>query len=229
MKYTREEKIRVLNSGLSKQIKKVNKQIYLHSRERETGELYQHKTTTYEESIEALRLLSDNPDFDCACRINRSYKDKLRRLRQRLSFMLESGNCLFLTLTFTDFYIDFDYNVLRKFIRNFLNSLNCHYIANADWGDKNGRLHFHAIVMLDKIDYSSYKYGSINFKRIYNCVDSCNCLAHYMVKLTQHSLKNSTQLTNIMYSKHKFSFSDFGFIPLLPSEEAEVIKIFDCF
>lgn len=214
MKYTREEKIRVLNSDLPKQIKKVNKQIYLHSRERESGELYRHKPCTYEESIEALRLLSAHPDFDIACKLNRSYKDKIRRLRQRLSFMLENGNCIFLTLTFTDFYITLPFEQLRRYIRQYLNSLNCHYICNADWGEKNGRLHFHAIVMLDNIEHSSYKYGAINFKRIYNCEESSRRLAHYLVKLSQHCVKDSTKLTNIMYSKHKFNLFDFGLIPL---------------
>lgn len=206
MKYSYSERLRVINSGLPTQLKKVSKQLYLHSRERIDGELYRNKVNSFDECLAELHSLESSPDFDCAVKINRSYKDRQMRLRKRLSYMMECGSCLFLTLTFDRFYITLDYKTLRQYIRQYLNSLNCLYVANADYGSKNGRLHFHAVVQLDSIIFDSYKYGNIDFRRIYLSDDSCKRLSHYLVKLSNHSIKNSTRFSSIMYSRFFKSF-----------------------
>lgn len=74
--------------------------------------------------------------------------------------MVGSGNAKFLTLTFNDSFFDrgTSEDTRRKYIRRFLKEQCQEYVANVDYGDKNGREHFHAIVVpkSTRIDYTPY-------------------------------------------------------------------------
>lgn len=68
-------------------------------------------------------------------------------------------NLYFVTLTFSDKYIDNEYNTLKKYAELFLKK-NCKdYFCSPDWGKKGQRLHFHAICIISS-DLSSYTYKS---------------------------------------------------------------------
>lgn len=110
---------------------------------------------------------------------------------------------LFVTLTFNDDYINLCESSLHEYVKRFLNSLNVSYVANKDYGEKLGRLHYHCIVCTDFIDNKLWKYGAINFERIIvKNVDSLERLKNYIIKFTNHSFKDSTN-KYIIYSRSK--------------------------
>lgn len=132
-------------------------------------------------------------------RIFNATRSRVTRLRKRISNMLNE-NCLFLTLTFTD-------NVLnsttcetrRTYVTRFLKSFSVPFVANIDFGAKNGREHYHAILQIDKINYSLWPYGALNGKKIINN-DSLR-LSKYISKLTNHAIKFTTKGSRLIYSR----------------------------
>ena len=79
------------------------------------------------------------------------------------------------------------------------------YVANVDYGAKNHREHYHAVVMCDNIDHKSWRYGAINFKRInYDAdIDTINKLSMYVAKLTNHAIKETCKRCYLIYPKIK--------------------------
>lgn len=132
-------------------------------------------------------------------RRSNSFQEKKRRLQKRIDFMLSNGNCIFVTLTLSrdDYSFSYIRNAVTKFLRQFE-----FYVANADWGKTNGRLHYHAVIMADHVDHMSWSLGLINFKRVYVSEKSCKKLAKYVAKLTNHAVKDSVQGSRCIYSKN---------------------------
>lgn len=114
---------------------------------------------------------------------------KRSRIKKDIAKILEKS-CLFLTLTFDDYFLEKLVDK-RQRIRRWLQSLKCNYIGNVDYGEISGRIHYHVIVQCDNVDYSSYKYGAINGKRI--VINNVDALKRYLVKLTNHACKESTK------------------------------------
>lgn len=118
-----------------------------------------------------------------------SRKKRVSRTRKIIEYLLQK-DCLFLTLTFVDKVL---YSTLpvtrRKYVRIYLESLGVDFIARKDFGKKNGREHYHAIVQTDFIDSKFYIYGALNFKR---CIrNNSAAISKYLNKLTLHSLKDT--------------------------------------
>jgi len=118
---------------------------------------------------------------------------KRTRIKKDIEWLLNK-DCIFLTLTFDNKHINMD-NKRRSIVR-WLKGLNCSYIGNVDYGEDNGRIHYHVIVQCDHVNYKSYKYGRINGKRIVN--KSADSLRKYIVKLTYHATKDSTENQRIL-------------------------------
>lgn len=135
-----------------------------------------------------------------ACyRLYESKRKRAYRLRKRIESSFDLHNAIFLTLTFDDFHLDnFTLDDRRKFIIDYLTSLECPCVANIDFGDVNGREHYHALVSRDSVEHNSYNLGAINFKRVTNS-DHFEILSKYLSKLIYHQIKSSTQLKNIIY------------------------------
>lgn len=146
-------------------------------------------------------------------RISHAKCARVVRLKKRILGMLVSGDCLFLTLTFND--EAFKYNTAdsrRQAVRRFLNELNAFdYVANIDFGKKNGREHYHAVVAIDKIDYKKWTYGAINGQKVRNSIkfdddgvvkcESVEKIARYVAKLTNHAIKETTKRSTIIYAR----------------------------
>ncbi len=123
------------------------------------------------------------------------------RLRSRIDLMLNLGECIFLTFTFTDRSLAvYSIDYLRLCVKRFLNAYSSLYIANVDYGKENGRIHFHAIALASHIYLKSWKFGALNAERIHTTEDSL-CLARYVGKLANHSVKESTRRESIIYSR----------------------------
>ena len=123
------------------------------------------------------------------------------RLRSRIELMLNLGDCIFLTFTFTDTSLSkYNTDYLRLCVKRYLNLYSALYIANVDYGKENGRIHFHAVALTSHVNFKAWKFGAINAERIHSVEDSL-CLARYVTKLSNHALKESTRRQSIIYSR----------------------------
>lgn len=128
-------------------------------------------------------------------------KARLRRIKKRVSSMLEN-DCLFLTLTFSDKTLNTTTREERReYIVKTLKTYSNVYVANIDFGKKNKREHYHALVQVDKVDYSLYCLGSINGKKVITKDCTSDRVAKYIAKLSNHAVKSTTCRTALIYSR----------------------------
>lgn len=138
-----------------------------------------------------------NECFKLAC----AYKSRRSRLRKRVRQLVSMNYSYFLTLTFTDEFINDSYNCQKKRVHRLLKTFTDSYIFNADYGDLNNRFHFHCIIGSDKpYEYiqDMWKYG---FSYIEPVRNTPNKLSNYVDKLTNHSIKSSTGRDKVIYSR----------------------------
>lgn len=130
---------------------------------------------------------------------------RTKRLRNRIESILLNGECLFLTLTFTDETLNSTTEeTRRKYVRRYLKLFNCPYVANIDFGAKNHREHYHAVIGCSNIDFSFWRsYGNINVQRIRNNSIELNKkrLSKYICKLSNHAIKETTKRSCLIYSR----------------------------
>lgn len=131
-------------------------------------------------------------------RINNNFNNKRYRVNKKVSFLL-NDECLFLTLTFNDKTLsDTSDTTRRRYVRAYLNSLGCSFVCNIDYGKKNGREHYHALVNTTSCNYKEWhKNGAIKGEHVHVSSDNKK-LSRYIVKLTSHAIKNTTKNNRIM-------------------------------
>lgn len=178
---------------------------------------------TYEQYINALRIRQllykrlGSKVIKEFGRLNNSNVHRVIRLSKRISKMLLNSKCLFLTLTFTDESLAKTSAKYRRLaVSRFLRQFNVPYVGNLDFGKKNGREHYHAILATDKIDYHLWKFGSINGLKIRSDIQynadgevtdiSVKKLSKYVAKLTNHAIKETTKRSVLIYSREKFDY-----------------------
>lgn len=177
----------------------------------------------------------DNETIDLCFKIYNSNKQRKRRnLDQiiRWYFLIlrvrsyEKYKLIFLTLTFTDKVLEKTSEVTRRrYTQRFLNENTFHYIANIDYGAKNGREHYHALVMVDKdIDNKKWKYGAINFQRVGLNSKDIKSIKNYILKLNNHSYKESTKQKRIICDRTEDAWLDKG-IDIFWSEQYKKFKL----
>ena len=139
-------------------------------------------------------------------RVNDAKKHKVSRLRDRVESIISYNSSLFVTLTFTDKVLSSTSDkTRRRYVVRFLKKYTLNYVANVDFGARNHREHYHAVILADKIDHKAWPYGAINFKRIhYDCdKDTINKLSLYVAKLTNHAIKETCKRCYLIYPKIK--------------------------
>lgn len=147
-------------------------------------------------------------------RLCNSKVKRVVRLRERITSMILNSECLFLTLTFTDKTLSCTSAKSRRtFVSRFLRQFNVPYVGNIDFGKKNGREHYHALIAIGKIDYHLWTYGAINGLKVRNDIDytadgeikytSIQKIAKYIAKLTNHAIKETTKRSVLIYSREK--------------------------
>ena len=135
-----------------------------------------------------------------AKKINHASYERANRLKQRISQIIQKDS-LFLTFTFTDDVLNKTSSDTRKtYVVRFLKSFGVPYVANVDFGSKNGREHYHAILQMPSINLTQWKYGALNGKIVRNSTDDVK-LAKYISKLTNHAIKETTKRQAIIYSR----------------------------
>ena len=91
----------------------------------------------------------------------------------------------------------------RKYVSRCLKKYNTLYVANIDFGKKNGREHYHAVISIDKVDNKDWLYGDIDFKRVRNknIEEDKKRLSKYIAKLSNHAIKETTKRCCLLYSR----------------------------
>lgn len=136
--------------------------------------------------------------------INARYH-RLSRLRDRVGNLISYGTSYFLTLTFTNNVLSStQYHVRRKYVSRYLKSISNDYVANIDFGSRNHREHYHAVVNADYIDSKLWKYGNLDFELINNSNELSNeLLSKYITKLSNHAIKETCKRNHLIYPKYR--------------------------
>lgn len=138
------------------------------------------------------------------CRkINKARNNKVYRLRNKIESIICNGDCLFLTLTFTDKVLETTTpQQRRRYVREFLSSYHCSYVGNVDYGKTNHREHYHVVIGTNNVNHKDWRYGAINFERVrVSEKTSCGCLSKYIAKLSNHAIKETTKRSALLYSR----------------------------
>ena len=137
-------------------------------------------------------------------RITKASRARTKRLYKRVSKILLNGNCIFLTLTFTNQALEeTSQSTRRKYVSRFLKKYDCLYVANIDFGKTNQREHYHALISTNKVNHKDWLYGDIDFKRVRNknIQTDTKRLSKYIAKLSNHAIKETTQRCCLLYSR----------------------------
>lgn len=148
------------------------------------------------------QLITENEYlYNEALKINKADLNRNVRLKNRISKYLSLGNCLFLTLTFDDSVLNnTSEDTRRQYVRKWLKKYSSYYIANIDYGSKNEREHYHAIILYDRINSNEWPYGFSSVKPIRSTSDY-KALAKYINKLTNHAIKKTCKRKALIYGE----------------------------
>lgn len=138
-------------------------------------------------------------------RISNADYERNKRLHRRILDILAVGEkpC-FVTFTFNDQAFDrLNPDSRRQAVRRYLSD-HCHlYVANVDFGEKNGREHYHAVCDCSPTAAwdTDLHNGFISVEPIRLKDATPVRLAKYVSKLTNHAIKVTTRRTAIIYSR----------------------------
>lgn len=157
-------------------------------------------------------MFSENLECWKECkRINKNDLNRKTRLKKRINKIISSDSkSYFITLTFTDQVLqNTNYDSRRQYVRRYLNDISLDFVANIDYGEQNGREHYHAVVNLKSAlngakTPKKWQYGYMSAKIINKNLKKNDVrLSKYLSKLTNHAIKQSTFGTKIIYSRCK--------------------------
>lgn len=141
--------------------------------------------------------------FECM-RINDAFYHRVSHLKYKVAGLISQPS-VFLTFTFRDDVLEnTKANTRRQRVIRLLKSFGVPYIANIDFGKKNHREHYHALLQVPKIDCKAvikqYGYGAIKCEKV-RSVDDFTQISKYISKLTNHAIKETTKRSAIIYSR----------------------------
>ena len=184
-----------LNNGYVHIVKKLSLYVYKLHEGLIDLETYQYETELLKENL-------DEEYFEECMKIIKADYQRRKRLKERITSMLNIGQCLFLTLTFTDTVLEnTQQHIRRKYVAKFLKANSKCYVANIDYGDTTEREHYHAVILCDYLSYDSWSYG-FSFVESINRYASEDKLACYISKLTNHAIKESAKRCSLIYSRN---------------------------
>lgn len=204
-----ELKAKVLSNGMVEMQKKLSLTHFkMYQEEKalyENGEIIENWKPLNDSEIQFYKnIAQENPEeWKEACRVNNASYHRTKRLKDRIKTMLTSGSCIFLTLTFrNDVLASTSQDTRKQYIKKALKTMSDNYVANIDYGSKNDREHYHAVVLCDKVSQEQWKYGNLDFERVRTSeVDSPVKIAKYINKLTNHAIKETTKQNRLIYSR----------------------------
>ena len=137
--------------------------------------------------------------------LQKAKKEKRRRIEKIIREAIKNNKKLyFVTLTFNDETLKLKERTRREYVKNYLNQFEGN-IANIDYGGKNGREHFHAIIIAnektetEKVpntkkfvtikNAKEWQYGFSDIEKIKTKDNDIKKISNYIAKLTNHALK----------------------------------------
>lgn len=145
-------------------------------------------------------------------RINNNHRRRRDRYFNKIYPMFQNFDCFFFTLTFTDDVLkSTSEQTRRKYVWRYLKSCSDVYLGNIDFGVLSDREHYHAIVGIHpdetlpfhELEFPTWNFG---FKKVIRCKKSdtsIQCLANYVLKLTNHALKTGTKNNRVIYPRKR--------------------------
>ena len=201
------DKQRVLQKGLHLIQKRLSKQTYkaYKSIDYKVPTFRDIDLTEYRELIELNKKFSDffGDDWNIAMKLNHNEYKRVKRLKEKMLDSVLSDNALFLTLTFSDDTIArTTIPTRRRYVSRYLKSQSAFYIANIDFGARNGREHYHAVVVGQSIDYKAWhSLGAIKGLKIAPTRNDTTRVSKYVAKLSNHAIKETTRSVRLIYSR----------------------------
>ena len=185
-------------------VKTINKSKYMHAYSiNENDPRFLGVCTDLESCLSLERELKEENAFlyHEAEKINSATLKRNQRLKKRIASYIDSGNCLFLTLTFNDDVLELtSEDTRRQYVRKWLKSYSNCYVANIDYGLENEREHYHAVMVYPfRIESSEWPYGFSNIKKVK--MGSESAVAKYINKLTNHAIKKTCKRKALIYSQ----------------------------
>lgn len=184
-------KVQVIALGLDKEVAKASRQNFVDGDRSALDEL---EAIYGVERVKVARSLN-----------HAKYKRK-QRVSDRIGGYVTLGNCLFLTLTFTDAVLaSTSEKTRRKYVTRWLKSQSPAYVANIDYGKENEREHYHAIAFSPHVDYKGWhKYGAIKGEEVKTESKDVTRVSKYVAKLSNHAMKvNDGVAPRLIYSRDK--------------------------
>ena len=130
-------------------------------------------------------------------------RSKRKRIKRKLLEWQESNELYFVTMTFNEEYLNNTTEKQRETdVKQSLNHNSTMYIANKDFGKERGREHYHALVCnlsLKQLRTYRKSMGFVDAKKVTRCLGTA---IDYLMKLTNHSLKE-TSGKRLIYSRKK--------------------------
>lgn len=180
-------------------------------------EIYEHKEIPQKEYyLNSIKLLLKEKQIKLNHKLisqmsiyeNRKNKRK-RTCTGRIKKMIEeykkntSLNLLFITFTFDEKHINNEIAKDKRNIKEWFKKNNyIDYLFNIDYGKKHNRKHYHAIALFENnINANQWKQGNLDFIKI-KINSNEKALQEYILKLSQHSFKTTTN-ERVIYARKK--------------------------
>lgn len=198
---TREEISQVMKNNAIRTIAKKRKENRVYDLNDETGQIDIYTKFQQKEA--------DSEELGLEFRLYKGNERRKQRIKDRITRMLNNGNALFLTLTFSDklFERNMTSETRRTYIRRFLKEQCSEYLANIDFGSTNQREHYHAVVVPKTIiDFERYHEifdSNINARHIRVNDTSIKLVGRYINKLTNHALKENGFYKRLIFSRNR--------------------------
>lgn len=197
-----ELKSKVIKSGCFNEYNNLRKQDYLHFKAMQefkiTADDYNKLLGITFANIDYLRETYSNEFVEESKKLRNAKVKRIVLLKHRIEKLLEKP-CIFATFTFTDkTLLNTSQDTRRRYVRRFLTNYG-NYVANVDYGAKNGREHYHAIIQTDKVKIKDWNFGDLDVKKIK--VENAGKLAHYVAKLKNHAIKETAKNSYLIYNR----------------------------
>ena len=145
---------------------------------------------------------------DTCRKISKARFGRVERCKLRIKGIVFDGDAFFLTLTFNDDILSStSQQTRRKYVTRLLKLYCDKYVANIDFGSKNGREHYHAIVECDQESAEmlknawGQKCGFADFRKVGSKEDDLAKTTKYINKLNSHCFKDSVHMHRVIYSR----------------------------
>lgn len=155
---------------------------------------------------------------------DKNLKRRKRLIYNKINKALNQYRCLFLTITFNDLTLKRTNEETReRYIKKYLSNETAFYIANRDYGEENGREHYHAFIIASTLKKEDFNYRSseleqhknkINLKAwTYGSIRADFISTRFVIKgdknyklaskkITEHFFKATTQNSRIIQSRN---------------------------